>query len=129
MRSEQSWSLLDPRPVLLYLPNLDEYIVYWNGIATTHLMAMNLALEHFGIFPTPEMKTAMEQNYNKIYYSNGFDTRAWDLKVASSPIYPYIKRIMAQHTKNLIVEQNKTINDVLDWFDYSRARQLDNVTV
>ncbi len=129
MRSEQSWSLLDPRPVLLYLPNLDEYIVYWNGIATTHLMAMNLALEHFGIFPTPEMKTAMEQNYNKIYYANGFDTRAWDLKVASSPIYPYIKRIMAQHTKNLIVEQNKTINDVLDWFDYSRARQLDNVTV
>ena len=129
MRSEQSWSLLDPRPVLLYLPNLDEYIVYWNGIATTHPMAMNLALEHFGIFPTPEMKTAMEQNYSKIYYANGFDTRAWDLKVAGSPIYPYVKRILAEHTKKIISEQGRTIDEVLDWFDYSRARQLDNVTV
>lgn len=129
MRSEQSWSLLDPRPVLLYLPNLDEYIVYWNGIATTHSMAMNLSLEHFGIFPTPEMKTAMEQNYSKIYYANGFDTRAWDLKVADSPIYPYVKRILAEQTKKVISEQGKTISEVLDWFDYRRARQLDNVAI
>lgn len=125
MRSEQSWSLLEPRPVLLYLPKLDEYICYWNGIATTHLMAMNIALEHFGIYPTPEMKTALEQNYRKIYYAGGFDTRAWDLKVAESPIYPYTKRILADHGKKLIFEQNKTIDEVLSWFNYSRARILE----
>lgn len=129
MRSEQSWSLLDPRPVLLYLPNLDEYIVYWNGIATTHLMAMNISLEYFGIFPTPEMKTAMEQNYSKIYYANGFDTRAWDLKVAESPIYPYTKRLLKDHLSKIIEEQGKDIAEVLDWFNYSRARQLDNFLV
>ncbi len=123
MRSEQSWSLLDPKPVLLYLSHLDEYIVYWNGIATTHSMALNLAMEYFGMYPTPEMKTAMEQNYSKIYYANGFDTRAWDLKVASSPIYPYVKRLMTDHCKKLIEEQGRDISEVLGWFDYSRARK------
>ncbi len=123
MRSEQSWSLLDPKPVMLYLSNLDEYIVYWNGIATTHLMALNLAMEYYGIFPTPEMKSAMEQNYSKIYYANGFDTRAWDLKVSSSPIYPYVKRLLAEHCKKVIDESGRDITEVLGWFDYSKARK------
>jgi hypothetical protein len=122
MRSEQSWSLIDPKPVLLYLPNLDEYIVYWNGVVTTHLMAMNMALEGFGIYPTPEMKTAMEKNYRNIYYSGGFDTRAWDLKVADAPIYSYTKRILAEHMKNLILDKEKDISEVLGWFSYERAR-------
>ena len=122
MRSEQSWSLIDPKPVLLYLTNLDEYIVYWNGIATTHLMAMNIAMEQYGIYPTPEMKTAMEQNYSKIYYANGFATRAWDSKVASSPIYPYAKRLLAEHCKTLIDDQARDISEVLGWFSYERAR-------
>ncbi len=126
LRSEQSWSLLDPKPVLLYLPNLDEYIVYWNGLATTHIMALNLAMEHYGIYPTPEMKTSMEQNYRKIYYANGFDTRAWDLKVAESPIYPYIKRILNNHVKDLTVDKQRDISEVLSWFDYSKARKLDD---
>ena len=122
MRSEHSWSLLDPKPVLLYLTNSDEYIVYWNGIALTHLMAMNIALERFGIYATPEMKTAMEANYRKIYYANGFQTRAWDLKVAESPIFSYTKRLLKEHLDKVITEQKRDISEVLSWFDYSRAR-------
>jgi len=125
MRSEQSWSLLDPRPVLLYIDHVDEYIVYWNGIATTHLMALNFALEQYGVYATPEMKTAMEENYRKIYYANGFETRAWDLKVAGSSIYPYTKRLLQDHCKKVIDEQGRDISEVLEWFDYRRARQLD----
>lgn len=123
MRSEHSWSLIDPKPVLLYLPSVDDYIVYWNGIATTHLIAMNVAMEQFGIFPTPEMKTSMEQNYRKIYYTNGFATRAWDLKVAESPVYAYTKRILGDHLKSLILESKRDISEVIGWFDYSRARK------
>jgi len=121
MRSEQSWSLLDPKPIMLYLKNLDEYIVYWNGIAMTHSMALCAAMEHLGIYATPEMKTALEQNYQRIYYANGFDTRAWDLKVASSPVYPYIKRLMKEHLEKYLA--GKDPKDVLRWFDYSRARK------
>lgn len=123
MRSEHSWSLIDPKPVILYLSNLDEYIVYWNGVATTHSMAMNAAMEYYGMYPTPEMKSSMEQNYRKIYYSNGFNTRAWDLKVSESPVYPYIKRILKDHLGQVIDNSNKDISEVLGWFDYSRARK------
>jgi hypothetical protein len=122
MRSEKSWSLLDPRPMLLHVNRLDEYIVYWNGVVTTHAMAMNAAMEYYGIYPTPEMKTAMEKEYERIYYSYGFETRAWDAKVSSSPIYPYIKRILKDHMDRVISEQEKDISEVLEWFDYKRAR-------
>lgn len=123
MRSEQSWSLLDPRPVLLYLDNLDEYIVYWNGIAMTHAMALCMSMEYFGVWATPEMKTAMEKNYERIYYANGFQTRAWDSKVSSSPVYPYLKRIMAEHMSKIIKDKNTEAKDVLAWFDYTKARK------
>jgi hypothetical protein len=125
MRSEQSWSLLDPKPVLLYVERVDDYIVYWNGIAITHSMALCMVMEYFGVWPTPEMKTAMEKNYLTIYYANGFDTRAWDSKVESSPLYPYLKRIMAEHMAKVI--ENREARDVLGWFDYSKARKEEHV--
>jgi hypothetical protein len=125
MRSEQSWSILDPRPVMLYIDRLDEYIVYWNGVAMTHSMALCMAMEFLGIYPTPEMKSCLESNYRKIYYSNGFQTRAWDNKVASSPVYPYLKRIMQEHLKKII--ESKKPQEVLGWFDYDKARKEENV--
>ena len=125
MRSEHSWSLLDPKPVLLYLDRSDDYICYWNGIALTHTMALNIALEPFGIFATPEMKTQMEKDYRKIYYANGFDTRAWDFKVSESPIYQYVRRMLAEHVKKTIAEKNRDIAEVLGWFDYSKARRME----
>lgn len=127
MRSEQSWSLLDPKPVLMYINDCDNYIVYWNGIVMPHTMALCMAMEHTcGIYPTPEMKSSLEKDYKQLYYSNAFDTRAWDNKVqGGSPLYSYLKRIMAEHIKNLV--ENKPPNEVLSWFDYSKARKQQNV--
>ena len=125
MRSEQTWSLLDPRPVLLYLDKSDEYIVYWNGVVMPHTMALCIAMENFGVWATPEMKTAMERDYERIYYANGFDTRAWDGKVSDSPVFPYLKRIMAEHVKKVI--EGKEARDVIGWFDYSKARKEEHV--
>lgn len=121
MRSEQSWSLLTPKPVLVYLSKLDEYIVYWNGIVMPHSMALCMSMEYFGVWPSPEMKTALEKNYERIYYANGFDTRAWDSRVSSSPIYPYLKRIMKDHLSKTM--ENRTAQETLDWFDYKKARR------
>ncbi len=122
MRSEHAWSLLDPKPVSLYLHAVDEYIVYWNGVVMPHSMALCMAMENFGVWPTPEMKTAMEKDYERIYYSRGFDTRAWDSKVSSSPIYPYLKRIMQDHLRKVL--EGREARDVLGWFDYKKARSL-----
>jgi hypothetical protein len=124
MRSEQSWSLLDPKPVLLYLPNSDEYIVYWNGVVMPHAMALCMAMEFIGIYATPEMKTSLEENYKRIYYANGFDTRAWDHQITTQPVYSYLKKVMKDHLFKIM--DGKEPKDVLQWFDYNRARTLKN---
>lgn len=123
MRSEHSWSLLDPKPCLLYIPKCDDYIVYWNGIVMPHKMALSMAMEYSsGIYPSPEMKTVMEKNYEMLYYSNAFDTRAWDSQVDGGLLYPYIKRLMHDHLKKIL--EGKDAKEVLGWFDYTRARSL-----
>lgn len=127
MRPEQTWSLLDEKPVLLYLPNIDEYIVYWNGIAMTHSMALNMSMEYLGVFVTPEMRKAMQENYCKIYYSNGFGTRAWDGTVSQENpggIYGYIRRISKEHLNKVCRDTDP--KEILSWFDYKRARTLEN---
>ena len=125
MRSEHSWSLLDPKPVLLYLPKCDDYIVYWNGVAMSHSIALCMAMEWIGVYATPEMKKHLEENYRRIYHANGFDTRAWDGIVESDqPIYSYLKRIMKEHLSKCLAD--KEPKDVLQWFDYKRARTLEN---
>lgn len=123
MRSELSWSLIDPKPVLLYVENLDDYLVYWDGIAMTHSMALCMAMERLGVWPTPEMRSVMESNYRRIYYAGGFKTRAWDSKVTEgqSHIYPYLKRIMNNHL-NLLME-DRDPKEILSWFDYQKARK------
>jgi hypothetical protein len=87
-------------------------------------MALAMSMEIVaGIYPTPEMKTALEKDYEKLYYSNAFDTRAWDDMVKSGPIYPYLKRLMADHLK--VVLEDKEAKEVLGWFNYNRARSLE----
>ena len=125
MRSEHSWSLLDPKPVLLYVDHVDDYIVYWNGVVMPHSMALCIAMEFLGIYPTPEMKMALERTYKKLYYSNAFSTRAWDHKVAAGFLYPYLKRIMTEHVKKTV--EGKDPKDILGWFNYKRARKEEHV--
>ena len=122
--SELSWSLLDPRPVLKYIMECDEYIVYWNGAVMPHLLALNLAMEEFGIYPSPSMKIHILDNYKKIYYSNGFDTRAWDNIANTGNPYNYLKRFMGEHIHSTIANYDKS--DVLGWFNYDRARSTSN---
>jgi hypothetical protein len=121
IRSEHSWSLLDPKPVLLYLKKHDEYIVYWNGIAMTHGQALMMAMEFCGIYATPEMKLAMQNTFEKLYYAGAFNTRAWDTRIASyDPVYTSQKKWMQEHLVKMC--KDKDPKEVLGWFDYKRAR-------
>lgn len=123
--AERTWSLLDPRPILKYLKSLDEYIVYWNGWAMTHSQALCMTMETIGIYPTPEMKDALQQNYEKIYYAGGFGTRAWDEKVMGfEKIYDFQKRSLKDHIAKAV--EGKEPTELISWFDYGRARKDDN---
>ena len=122
MRSEQSWSLIDPKPIILYIAKCDEYIVYWNGIVMPHKMALAMSMERAcSIYSTPEMKRAMEHDYEKLYYSGAFETRAWDQRVENSSLYDYLKRVMKDHLDKVM--ENRDPKEVLSWFNYNRARK------
>jgi len=122
---ERAWSLLDPRPVQRYLPELDEYIVYWNGFVMTHAQALCMTMAKFGTFPTPEMKIAMKAQYERIYYAGGFGTRSWDAIVEGwshydSSTYNYLNRAMTDHVTKCLDEHKPSV--VLSWFDHDKAR-------
>ena len=123
--AERTWSLLDPRPILKYLKDHDEYIVYWNGWAMTHGQALCLAMESIGIYPTPEMKTALQNTYERLYFAGAFGHRKWDDRVKGyEKIYDFQKRSLKDHLAK--VTNDKDPKEVLAWFDYSRARREEN---
>lgn len=124
MRSEHSWSLIDPRPVLRFVPECDDYIVYWNGVVMPHLMALNIMMERFGVFPSPEMKVMLMRNYRKLYYAGAFGTRAWDDLAMNGSMYNYLNRLMYEHIKTLI--EGRTEAEMLGWFNYNRAKRSDH---
>lgn len=121
IRAEHSWSLLDPKPVIVYLKKHDEYIVYWNGIAMTHSQALSMSMEFCGIYATPEMKMSMQKTYEKLYYAGAFNTRSWDDIVSrSEPVFTAQKKWMKDHLVKVC--KDKDPREVLGWFDYKRAR-------
>ena len=122
MSAEKSWSLLDHRPVLKYIPKCDDYIVYWNGIVMPHKMALCIGGILLNIFPTPEMRTQLQKNYLRLYYANAFDcSGSWDHIIhEGTEMYGFFNRYMGKHLE-FIKEQNIPGSEVLGWFDYSRV--------
>lgn len=121
MSAEKSWSLIDSRPVLKYVPQCDDYIVYWNGIVMPHKMALCLAGRLIGVYPTPEMKIVMQENYRKLYYANAFNSLGkWDHLVENRQMYQVVENHMMNHL-NELQQQNIPGAEVLGWFDYNRG--------
>jgi hypothetical protein len=68
MHSEAGWSLLSPNPIIKYLPEFDEHIVYWCGIGMLHSTALTLACHHMAnIYPGASVKAALYDKFLKLY--------------------------------------------------------------
>lgn len=79
MRSEAAWSYLDPRPVCLYDPKYDAHLAFWNGVAMTRSYALMIyGTAWCNIYYPESQKKAAWDEYQTIYRSGGFGTRAWD---------------------------------------------------
>lgn len=121
MSAEKAWSLLDTRPVLKYVPQCDDYIVYWNGIVMPHKMALCLAGRLINVYPTPEMKIVLEENYLKLYYANAFGSLGkWDHLVTNRSMYSVVANHMMNHL-NELQQRNISGAEVLGWFNYNRV--------
>lgn len=121
MSKAKAWSLIDTKPVLQYIPEFDDCIVYWNGIVMPHKMALCIAGTLLNIYPTPEMKVALHENYCRLYYANVFGSRPnWDKIVQTPAIYDRLMKYMQSHLSDL-KQQNIPGPEILKWFDYTRA--------
>lgn len=121
MSAEKAWSLIDNRPVLKYVSQCDDYIVYWNGIVMPHKMALCLAGKLIGVYPTPEMRIALQENYRKLYYANAFDSLGkWNDLVTNKDMYRVVENYMMNHLTELRL-QNISGAEVLGWFNYNRV--------
>ena len=122
MQAQKSWSLLDHRPVLKYVSECDDYIVYWNGIVMPHKMALCFAGTLLNIFPTPEMKKELTNNYKKLYCSGALGLEGdWIHRMkGQADMFGFVNRYI-QHHLNSLNEQNIPKEEILGWFDYSRA--------
>lgn len=124
MSREKAWSLLDNRPVLKHVPQCDDYIVYWNGVVMPHKMALCFGGTLLNIYPTPEMRKALQENYLKLYYANAFGTLGmWDHMVQGNrDMYGFLFRYMEQHLAAL-KEQAIPGPEILGWFNYKRVTE------
>ena len=79
MHSEAGWSLLSPNPIIKYLPEFNEHIVYWCGIGMLHSTALTLACHHMAnIYPGASVKAALYDKFLKLYNAGAFQTSDWD---------------------------------------------------
>lgn len=116
---ERAWSMLDTKPVILYLTHHDEFIVVWNGIVMPYIFAQCMAAERFGVYISPAMCDALKNTYNRLYYAGAFRTREWDHIVINTSVYHYLIKIMTEHLDKVC--QNKTGKEIMSWFDTNNA--------
>lgn len=117
---ERSWSMLDAKPVLIYLQKHDEYIVMWNGAIMPYAHALCIAGERLGIYTSPSMRNEMNSTFFKLYYAGAFGEQHWDNIVEENRTYNYLRGFMFEHMNK--ISEISTGNDILRWFDFSNAR-------
>ena len=118
--AERSWSMLDAKPVLMYLQKHDEYMVMWNGAIMPHAHALCITAELLGIYTSPTMKDAMHDTYCKLYYAGAFGEQHWDKIVEENRTFTYLRGFMFDHVDKL--SKISTRAEILGWFDFSSAR-------
>lgn len=112
-----AWSQLSASPVLLYVERYDDTLVAWNGILMNKVVALNFAIEAFGKYPTPKMKTAMFNEYKRLYMTGFFGDQNWDSFFNSGTadnFFMYLRKVNQEHLVK--ITKGKKITEILSWF-------------
>jgi len=119
---EKAWSLMSPQPVIFLVKEHNEYLVYWDGFLMPYIVAFNIAMEKFQIYPSPKMKEKMFTKYRQLYYSGAFgiEIKYFD-DFAASGLYGYVRQTIGSRAKNQLIKKN-TITEVLTMFDLARLQ-------
>lgn len=107
---QRAWSLVSPLPVVVYLKNYDEYVVFWNGFLLSHAHALQLMLVPYGIYASPEIRRAVTDTFFTLYSSGAFSDVNWDKSVHEN-YYNQVNYFLNQHITTFT--QNKTLPEAV----------------
>lgn len=127
--SEYVWSKFDNKPILKYLPELDSYIVFWNGIVLSHKLALCIAAAQLlHQYPTPSMRRKAAEDHKKLYLANAFgnaghDSWKWIIESGHDTIYRKAAEYMSEHTR-ILDNKNISPKEIFSWFLYEKAAKI-----
>jgi len=111
-----AWSKLSANPVCIYLEKYDDTLVVWNGVLMTKLLALNLAIEIYGKYPSPTVKAGIFKSYEQLYITGFFGKQNWDsfFENPADGFFGYMRTLNNAHLQK--VTKGKKISEVLLWF-------------
>lgn len=124
MEAARTWSLLDPKPQLVYNAHTDVTLAWWAGVVMTRNQAMTLAMMEYGIWPTPLQKQRIHEEYVRAYRAGAFGDRDWRTAIESGNALPYLQRCLEEPLRGL--NERYTAAQVLQWFSPRRVRPLEH---
>jgi len=106
--AEKAWSKISPLPIIKYLKEYDTKLVCWDTLMLTHKLAFALAMEHYGIWMTPEMKRHILAEYRVLNAAGIFGHNDWD-GIIQQDFIPYLRKKITEHRaetlKNVTIEE------------------------
>ena len=113
----KQWSLLDPKPIVFYNEDIDEWFVYWNGVFMIYDAALVLA-GRFLLRSPPSKETV--DNINKKFslmlssgIFNDIKDESW-YSIAKDGVMTYYNKKMSVHITSTLKEFDSF--QVLKWF-------------
>lgn len=116
----KNWSLVDPRPVIYYEPELNEWCVFWNGI----FMLYNNALILAGVclLNSPSSKEVIykaDEKFEKLFKTGLIDDvvtdhESWKSIINTGGCSRYYASVIPRHIKDTLTGYSK--NEVWEWF-------------
>ena len=118
-----TWSLLDPKPQFEYHSPCDVMLCYWRGIVMTRGQALALAMERFGIWPTPQQRLRLHEEYTRACRAGALGDVKWRHAVDSGDALVYLRRLLNEDAVKQL-EDRYTAREVLLWFTRSQIRPI-----
>lgn len=78
-------SLLGPRPIVARVVELNEHVVFWNGIILPYASALYLAVRPGNVYPTPNVKKHLDNSFRRFRNTNAIRKGAPDPQSIGKP--------------------------------------------
>lgn len=132
MTSELSWSLLDPKPVLVYNKQYGANICCWNGIMMTRTYALIVVANQWNnIMPIASVSYAAWQEFTRLYSLGVFAPADWDNYMSTAQFnrhHLYLEKQLTANNPEFLMSLKKqyTAPQAIGWFLNSRQLTIEH---